>query len=189
MYGLTRATATLIGAAVAGLLLWIAGDTFDRGGIFEADSTGDYWAVVGLLAAAGLVLALSQLLGGWTKWGLPRISRGVFLGAFLPALIAGLWVLFYADPGSYWLADKVEEWSDDVGLEGLVQDVGLMFAAVAFALGLLFGFTLDTSGPRVPSSEPVVSGPPRRLDEPGVEDTQVTHRQPVPAGPERRTDE
>jgi hypothetical protein len=189
MYGLTRTTATLIGAAVAGLLLWIAGDTFDGGGIFEADSSGRYWAVVGLLAAAGLVMALSQLLGGWTKWGVPRISRGVFLGAFLPTLIAGLWVLFYADPGSYWLADKVQDWSDDLGIEGLVQDVGLMFAAVAFALGLVLGFTFDTAGPRLPSTEPVVTGPPRRLDEERVDETQVVHEEPAQAGPQRRTDD
>src|SRR5437764_858942 len=46
MYGLTRGTVTLIGAAVAGLLVWIATQVSDT-------STGGYWAVYGLIAAAG----------------------------------------------------------------------------------------------------------------------------------------
>ena len=172
MYGLTRATTTLIGAAVAGFLVWLAADAFDDGGVFEADETGRYWATVGLLAAAGFVMALSQLLGGWTKWGMPRLSLPVFLVGFVPALIAGLWVLFYVDPGDYWLANKVRDWSNDIGVEDLAQDLGLLFPAIAFGLGLAFGFTLDTAGPRVPSTEPVVTGPPiedrvveRRVDE------------------------
>ena len=67
MYGLTRASTTLIAAGVAGLLIWIAARINDH-------STGGYWAVYGLIAGAGLVMALSQLLGGWTKWGVPRLS-------------------------------------------------------------------------------------------------------------------
>jgi hypothetical protein len=62
MYGLTRATTTLIAAAVAGLLIWFATQVDD-------DHVGGFWAVYGLIAGAGLVMALSQLLGGWTKWG------------------------------------------------------------------------------------------------------------------------
>ena len=38
---------------------------------FDLDSTGEFWAAMGILAAAGLVLGLSQLFGGWTKWGVP----------------------------------------------------------------------------------------------------------------------
>jgi hypothetical protein len=168
MYGLTRASTTLIGAAIAGVLLWLAGDTYDAGAIFEPDLSGRYWGMLGLLAAAGLVLALSQLLGGWTKWGVPRISRAVFLVGFLPALIAGLWVLIYVDPGDYWFADQIESWTDDIGLESFVETVGAMYPALAFGLGLLFGFSFDTSGPRLPSTETVISAPPRSADETGV---------------------
>jgi hypothetical protein len=179
MYGLTRAVTTLIGAALAGLLVWLASDAFDDGGIFEADESGRYWATVGLLAAAGLAIALSQLLGGWTKWGSPRLAVPVFLVGFVPALIAGLWLLFYVDPGDYWLANKVRDWSNDIGVEGLAQDLGSLFPAVAFALGLLLGLTLDTSGPRVPRAEPEVTAPPaeerveRRADE---DETAVVRR-------------
>jgi hypothetical protein len=170
MYGLTRATTTLIGTALAGLLVWLAGDAYDGGAIFEPDRSGRYWGMLGLLAAAGLVLALSQLLGGWTKWGVPRISRAVFVVGFVPALIAGLWVLLYIDPGDYWVADTVESWTGDIGLESFVETVGSMYPALAFALGLLFGFSFDTSGPRLPSKETIITAPPRSADETVVEE-------------------
>ena len=64
MYGLTRATTTLLAAGAAGLLIWFATQVNDH-------SRGGYWAVYGLIAGAGLLMALSQLLGGWTKWGWP----------------------------------------------------------------------------------------------------------------------
>src|SRR5262245_34186623 len=72
VYGLTRGTITLIGVAAAFVLLWLAYQ-------FEGDSNGDYWSQMALVAGAGLVMALSQLLGGWTKWGWPRLSATVFL--------------------------------------------------------------------------------------------------------------
>src|SRR5436853_7281190 len=80
MYGLTRGTMTLLGAAAAGFLLWLATQVNDN-------STGGYWIAIGILAAAGLTMALSQLLGGWTKWGWPRVTGTVFLLAFIPALV------------------------------------------------------------------------------------------------------
>ena len=138
MYGLTRATITLIGAAVAGFLLWLAGQ-------FSADELGDYWVWIGLFAAAGLAMALSQLLGGWTKWGWPRISGAVFLLGFLPALIVGGLVLLARQPDEdAWGAG----WADDLGVGGLAEDLSSALPAIAFALGLLFGFTFDTTGPR-----------------------------------------
>lgn len=137
MYGLTRGTMTLIGAAAAGLLLWIASQT-------DADGLGGYWAYVGLLAGAGLVMALSQLLGGWTKWGWPRLTTTVFLLGFLPALIAGGLVLLHAQPENAF----GQAWAADLGLESLAEDMTAVLPALAFGLGLLFGFTFDTTGPR-----------------------------------------
>src|SRR5438105_13758485 len=86
MYGLTRGTVTLLAVGVAGLLLWIATQVNDH-------STGGYWAVYGLIAAAGLTMALVQLLGGWTKWGWPRLKVNVVLLAFIPTLSAAGGVL------------------------------------------------------------------------------------------------
>ena len=73
MYGLTRATLTLIGAAAAGAMLRLATTVLPEN-VSDA-SLGGYWAAFGLVAIGGLVMALSQLLGGWTKWGWPRVSE------------------------------------------------------------------------------------------------------------------
>ena len=146
MYGLTRATLTLIGVAAVGVLLWLA--TQIIGNDPSTASAGEYWATFGVVAAAGLVIALSQLLGGWTKWGWPQISGKVFLLGFLPALVAGGWILAAQEPGDAWLGRNIRNWSGDLGIEGLVSDLGLMIPAVAFAIGLVFGLTFDTTGPR-----------------------------------------
>lgn len=162
MYGLTRGMATLLGVAVAGVLIWLAADAFDQGSILEENDTERYWAVVGVLAAAGLVMALSQLLGGWTKWGWPRVSASVFLLGFVPALIAGGWVLMYLHPGDNSFADNVRDWSNDLGIENVIEDLTAFFPAIAFVIGLVFGFIFDTAGPRVVSTEPARTTAPRR---------------------------
>jgi hypothetical protein len=139
MYGLTRGTMTLAGAAGAGVLLWLASQ-------FETDATGEYWAAVGLIAAAGLVMAVSQLLGGWTKWGWPRISGAVFLLAFLPVLVVGGLVLLHAQPDSDAFGAG---WAGDLGADGLADDLAALWPAIAFAVGLVFGLSFDTTGPSV----------------------------------------
>ena len=62
MIGVARGISTLIGATVAGILLWVATQ-------IGTQTSGEYWTTYGLIAAAGLTMALSQILGGWTKWG------------------------------------------------------------------------------------------------------------------------
>ena len=138
MIGITRGFSTLIGAAVAGFLIWLATQMGDG-------SAGDYWATYGLIAVAGLTMALSQLLGGWTKGGWPRLSLGVFVLGFLPALLVGGWVLLARQPADFF---NTSNWSRDLGIEGVVGDLGELLAAVAFGIGLIFGLTFDTSGPR-----------------------------------------
>ena len=138
MIGVTRGFSTLAGAAVAGILLWFATQV-------GAETTTDYWATYGLIAAAGLAIALSQILGGWTKWGWPRLSLGVFLLGFLPVLVAGGWVLLARQPAD-WM--NTSNWSRDLGVYGLVADLGNILPAIAFGVGLTFGLVFDTSGPR-----------------------------------------
>jgi hypothetical protein len=140
MYGLTRATTTLLAAAVAGLLIWLATR-------FSSDLRGEYWAIMGLLAGAGLVMALSQLLGGWTKWGWPRLSASVFLFAFVPVAIVCLWVIFAGEPGNSWLHRHVLSWSGDIHVRGFVTDLLTYVPVLAFGTGLVFGFSFDTTGP------------------------------------------
>jgi len=142
MYGLTRSAVTLLAAAVAGALIWLATQV-------NNSTTGGYWAVYGLIAAAGLVMALSQLLGGWTKWGLPRLSLNVFLIAFIPTLIAAGWVVVAHQPHPNWFRNHVLNWSSDIGILGLVRDLTEYVSVLAFGIGLVFGFSFDTSGPKV----------------------------------------
>jgi hypothetical protein len=185
MYGVTRATATLIGAGAAGFLLWLATQF--------GDSTGGYWARYGVAAGAGLVMALSQLLGGWTKWGMPRLARPVFLFAFVPALVVGGWVLLFHEPHANWFGDHVAAWSRDLGIDGFAEDLGSMLPALAFGLGLVFGLSFDTTGPRrrEPEAQPVE---PRgadepltaeRVEEPAYEPEAVGVAEPEPEPPPR----
>jgi hypothetical protein len=149
MYGLTRATVTLIGAAAAGLLIWIATQ-------ISNDHIGGYWARIGLVAGAGLVMALSQLLGGWTKWGWPRISAAVFLTAFIPVAIVSLWIILAGEPSNGWFHNHVLSWSSDIHVSGLVTDFLYYIPVLAFGSGLVFGFSFDTTGPVVRDRDVVV---------------------------------
>jgi hypothetical protein len=156
MYGLTRATVTLIASATAGLLIWLATQ-------IGQSSNGDYWAANGVIAAAGLVMALSQLLGGWTKWGWPRISLHVFLVAFVPVAIVVLWIVVFHQPHHGLGRNHIRNWSNDIGIEGFVRDFKGYVGVLAFGLGLVFGYSFDTTGPIVhrqsseASAEPTVA--------------------------------
>jgi hypothetical protein len=147
MYGLTRATTTLIAAAVAGLLIWIATQVND-------EHVGGFWAVYGLIAGAGLVMALSQLLGGWTKWGMPRLAATFFLLAFVPIAIVSLWVVLAAEPGNGWFHRHVLSWSGDLHIRGLVNDLKEYVSVFALGIGLVFGYSFDTTGPRRAAAAP-----------------------------------
>jgi hypothetical protein len=138
MIGVTRGISTLAGATVAGILLWFATQV-------GTETTSEYWATYGLIAAAGLTMALSQIVGGWTKWGWPRFSAGVFLLGFLPVLVAGGWILLARQPAD-WM--NTSNWSRDLSINGVVQDLGNILPAIAFGIGLTFGFAFDTAGPR-----------------------------------------
>lgn len=173
---IARAVMTLIGAAAAGLLIWLATQVGD-------DTTGEYWAVYGLLAAAGLALALSQLLGGWTKWGWPKISAAVFLLGFLPVLVAGGWLLLAHQPDGGSFRSDVLNWSNDIGAGGLVEDLREYLPVIAFGIGLVFGFTFDTKGPRVRDAR-VVDERDRDVEPVPVEDRRAADE---PLTAERRT--
>lgn len=136
-----RGLTTLLGVAAAGVLVWIA-STFDLA------STGEYWTAMGILAGAGACLGLSQLLGGWTKWGTPTISPGVFLLAFLPTFVVVGGILVATRPTGTDEGEQVAEWIRDIGLGGLAEDLIVFQGVLAFGLGIVLTFTLDTRGPR-----------------------------------------
>jgi hypothetical protein len=184
MYGLTRGTITLLGAAVAGVLIWLASQV-------DGSTTGGYWSVYGLLAAAGLTMALSQILGGWTKWGWPRLAFNVFLIAFVPVLIAGGWVLLGGQPHGNWFRDHVRSWSGDLSIGGLVGDLSDYASVLGFGIGLVFGFTFDTSGPsaygpfgrrRRAAAIPAGGAAPPPRESTDADGEVVDDREPAPAG-------
>ncbi len=192
---------TLLGVLAAGLLFWVADQVIDPERS-TAPTTWDYWGWLALCAAAGLVLALSQLLGGWTKWGWPRVSGSVFVLAFLPALVLGGWVLASYDLSQSWLQEHLADWNDDLGIDGLVQDLGggyFNLAGIAVVIGLVLGFTLDTSGPRPrrgdvvveeePAPPPVAGGgfAPPTHEETVVRDERDTRVTPPETEPEAQT--
>ena len=156
MYGLTRATTTLLAAAAGGLLIWFATQTNDQ-------DLGGFWAAYGLIAGAGLLMALSQLLGGWTKWGWPRLSATFLLTAFVPIALVSLWIILAAEPGNGWFHNHVLSWSGDLHIRGLVDDLQKYVPVFAFAIGLVFGYSFDTTGPRTAAVPPATTTKRRGL--------------------------
>ncbi len=136
-----RGLTTLIGVAAAGFLVWLATQ-------FDLGTTGEYWSAMAILAGAGVCLGLSQLIGGWTKWGAPTISPGVFLLAFLPTLIAVGGILVATRPTGTEEGEDVAGWIQDIGLGGIAEDLILFQGVLAFGLGIVFAFMFDTRGPR-----------------------------------------
>jgi hypothetical protein len=130
MNGTTRAAATLFAAAVAGFLIWLAAQVGD-------ESTGGYWATYGVIAAAGLVMALPQLRG---RGGNPL---AFFLLTFVPVLIAAGWVVVAGQPHGNWFRGHVLAWSSDIHVDSVVKDLKEYVAVLAFGIGLVFGLTFE----------------------------------------------
>src|SRR5579859_8143345 len=136
LYDATRGLTTLAAAGVAGLLLWAATRVGQQ-------TDGRYWAELAIIAGAGLVLALSQLVGNWTKGLRVRISPSTFALAFLPVLVCVGWILMAGQPGHGWEEGRIVSWSGDIGLTGIVHDLALWQGVLAFGLGLVLGLSLD----------------------------------------------
>jgi hypothetical protein len=137
LYDATRGLTTAAAAGGAGVLLWAAtlvGQRSDR----------RFWAEMAIVAAAGLVMALSQVIGGWTKGLRLRVSPGTFLLAFLPVLIVVGWILMASQPGNGWHEGTIVSWSKSAGLIGLIHDVALWHGVLAFGFGLVLGLSFDT---------------------------------------------
>ena len=146
MYGLTRATLTLIGAAAAGALLWLA-TTALPANVSDA-LLGGYWAAFGLVALGGsrTVPAARWLDEVGLAPGLePRVPGRVPADARRRRLDAGR-----ARAGEL-LARAARS-----QLVGRHRDrrPGQRASVHAFGdrvrIGLVFGLTFDTTGPRIP---------------------------------------
>jgi hypothetical protein len=165
---MTRALTTLAGAVGAGALIWGASRLL-RGDF----SIGEYWGIMGLLAAGGLVVALSQVLGGWTKGGAPTFSPTVFAIGFLPVLVVAGFVIWASQqpPDEGWLVDETRAFAGDIRALRLVSELQNFLAAFPFAIGLFLGFCFDT----VPRAERVVADRHRR-DDVAEQPTEVVER-------------
>lgn len=134
----------MVGAGLAGFLLWIAAQ-------LNRQHTGGYWAAYGIVAGAGVVLAVSQLRG---RRGNPLT---MVLVAFIPVLIAAGWVLLAMQPNPNWFSTHVLRWSGDIGIRNVVVDVGTWIGVLALGVGYTFVLTLEPFGSR--RRRPVTAAP------------------------------
>ena len=143
--GIARAPATLLGAAGAGALLWLAAAHVDR------STTGGYWAAYGLVAAAGLVFGLSQLRGAG---GHPR---AMLLIGFLPVLVVAGWVIVGMQPSGNWFARHVRSWSGDIGVGDVLHALGAWVGVLAFGIGSTLAAAAEPFGRRRRAAEPAAT--------------------------------
>ena len=158
LYDATRGLMTAMAVGLAGLLLWAATQVGQQ-------STARFWEAMGIVAAAGLVLALLPALGGWTNGLRLRVSPGTFALGFLPTLVLVGWILLATQPGQGWHEGRFVSWSHDLGVFGVVHSIGLWHGVLAFGFGAVLGMSLD-SVPAVDPAEALVvnrtAEPPRR---------------------------
>ena len=155
--GLTLAFAT----ALVGLAVWGASQ-------IGVQTTGRFWLTMAIVAGAGLLLALANHVGTWTKGLRLRLSPSTFVLAFLPVLVSVGWILLASQPGSGWEEGRLVSWSDSLGILGVVHSIGLWQGVLAFVLGLMLGLSLDGVPAPVDETAPAYAAPAdeRAADEP-----------------------
>jgi hypothetical protein len=187
MYDASRGLTLAFAAALAGLGLWGATEV-------GTQTTGRFWIAMAILGAAGLLIALANHVGTWTKGLRLRVSPSTFVIAFLPVLVCVGWILLATQPGSGWQEGRLDSWSNSIGILGLVKSIGLWHGVLAFGFGLVLGLSLDG----VPAPAPVVEEPGtayagpapgtptparRAADEPVAAERRWTGRRREPAAP------
>ena len=136
LYDATRGLMTALAVGVAGFLLWVATQV-------GMQTTGRFWASMGIVAGAGLVFALLPAMGSPVAGLRLRLSPGTFLLGFLPTLVVVGWILMATQPGHGWHDGTVTSWSHSIGVFGIVHALGLWHGVLAFGLGAVLGMSLD----------------------------------------------
>jgi hypothetical protein len=138
----------LLGIGVAGLLIWIA----TRVGIA---STWRYWAVLGLLAGAGLAFALTQrtAYGAWAE-----VTPLGFMLAFVIAVVCAGWIAVVGQPHANWFRNHFTSWSDDIGILGFVKHMTTYVDVMAFGLGALLASAPGAFGAAAPAQAGTAAG-------------------------------
>lgn len=175
MYDASRGLTLALAAALAGLALWGAAEV-------GTQTPGRFWGAMAIVAGGGLVLALANHVGTWTKGLRMRISPSTFVIAFLPVLVCVGWILVATQPGSGWQEGRLDHWSNSIGILGLVKSVGLWHGVLAFGFGLVLGLCFDGVPAPVPEEPPAYAGPAPAADEPVTAERRWAAR-PGPAAP------
>src|SRR4026209_2957820 len=110
MHAMSRPIATLVAAAIGGARLWLAGH-------WDTATTGGYWAALGVVAGAGLLLGLAQLRSPAGN------APGVFRLSFWRVAITGGWVLVAEQPNPNEWRKQVLEWNSSLGIADVVHYV------------------------------------------------------------------
>jgi hypothetical protein len=85
-------------------------------------------------------------------------------------------------PHPNWFRNHVLNWSDDIGILGLVRDLTEYVAVLSFGIGLVFGYSFDTSGPKVAGpAEPRREPAPARTTRDSADGTTMTRDDGAPA--------
>jgi hypothetical protein len=196
MYDASRGLTLALAAALAGLGLWGAAEV-------GTHTPGRFWIAMAIVAGAGLLLALANHVGTWTKGLRLRVSPSTFVIAFLPVLVCVGWILVATQPGSGWQEGRLDHWSNSIGILGLVKSIALWHGVLAFGFGLMLGLSFDgvpapadvepvhageaVPADRAPADEPVTAerrwsarrGPEAPPETPVEEPTRTRGRMPV----------
>jgi hypothetical protein len=156
MYDASRGLTLAFAAALAGLGLWGASQ-------IGTQTTTRFWIAMAVVAGAGLLLALANHVGTWTKGLRLRMSPSTFALAFLPVLVCVGWILIATQPGHGWQEGRLDSWSNSIGIMGVVHSIGLWHGVLAFAFGLMLGLSLDG----VPAPETEAETAPAYAEPPG----------------------
>jgi len=172
MYDASRGLTLAFAAGVAGFALWAAAQV-------GTQTDGHFWIAMAIVAGAGLVLALTNHVGTWTKGLRLRVSPSTFALAFLPVFVCVGWILLASQPGHGWQEGRIQSWSDSIGIFGVVHDIGLWSGVLAFAFGLVLGLSFDGVPAPMVETKPGYDGA-AAADEPvAAERRDTARRQPV----------
>jgi hypothetical protein len=180
-YDASRGLTLALAAALAGLGLWGATQV-------GTQTTGRFWIAMAIVGGAGLVIALANHVGTWTKGLRLRMSPSTFVLAFLPTLVCVGWILVATQPGHGWQEGRIDSWSNSIGILGLVKSIALWHGVLAFGFGLMLGLSFDGVPARADVEQAAYAGPmgatgpgPVPADEPvSAERRHAARRGPAP---------
>lgn len=153
LYDVTRGLTLALAAGLAGLALWGAAQV-------GTATTGRFWIAMTIVAGAGLVVVLARHVGAWTKGLRLRTSPTTFIAVFLPVLVCVGWVLLATQPGNGWQEGRIHSWSSSLGILGVVHDLGMWSAVLAFGFGVVLALSFDGVPAPAGAVDPVAADEP-----------------------------